>query len=194
MTARSWAAKATAILVTAVALLTAVGWAQEVQTGSLTLEGVAKALTQAAADAGYDEEAQAALQEKLDQLVAAGVPPGIVLRVAIQALSSGEEPDALLVLLEGLEEAIVADGAAPGRAANEVTGHGAQQSQHRSRHEERERNRNEVQGGQSTSGEEQERNRHPPPGQARGRGRGPGGDEEDENKPKPKGRGKGHGG
>ncbi len=107
-------------------------------TGTKTPMGIHTAISKLGASDGYDQEASDAVLAKVDELVAADVPPGIALRVARQLLKAGLDADEIIAQLDSLETSIVNDENAPGKAANEVT----PQEQNKNQNQEAEMNQN----------------------------------------------------
>ncbi|MBC7092530.1 hypothetical protein H5T53_00725 [Candidatus Bipolaricaulota bacterium] len=114
--------------------------------------GISQALANVAT--GYDKATIATLLDETQELILDGVPPGIVLRVAKDALRSQTD---LTTLQEGLATlgTLIADGTAPGRAANQIVENG-----HRGQNREHERNQNAHQGPGFAPEEEEERNQN----------------------------------
>ncbi|MGD9676673.1 MAG: hypothetical protein AB7V19_08315, partial [Candidatus Bipolaricaulia bacterium] len=124
---------------------------------SATAQGFVTAITQAGAS-----EATVALAQAL---VAAGVPPGIVVRIVRQGLNQDalteEEVQALLTTLGEL-----ADGDAWGQLANEIAKHGG------FKHQDREKNSNHKDGTSGDPEEETEQNEHGTQGKEHGKSNG----------------------
>lgn len=120
---------------------------------SMTPGGFATAITQAGAS-----EATVALAQAL---VAAGVPPGIVVRIVKQGLNqdalTDEEVQLLLTTLGEL-----ADGDAWGQLANEIAQHGS------FKHQDREKNSNHEDGTSGDPEQETEQNEHGNQGKGHG--------------------------
>ena len=113
-----------------------------------TPDGVINAIEKAAAQA-LEGDVPEELMTEVGQLIAGGVPPGIVLRVTKDALRSGEDP---LELLDVLMSA--GDDSSWGQAANAATGQG----QNKYQEEELEQNTNENQTAPDEPEAEQEEN------------------------------------
>ena len=113
-----------------------------------TPDGVINAIEKAAAQA-LEGDVPEELMTEVGQLIAGGVPPGIVLRVTKDALRSGEDP---LELLDVLMSA--SDDSSWGQAANAATGQG----QNKYQEEELEQNTNENQTAPDEPEAEQEEN------------------------------------
>ncbi|MBN1858411.1 hypothetical protein JW848_04315 [Candidatus Bipolaricaulota bacterium] len=113
-----------------------------------TPDGVIRAIESAAVRA-FGEDIPEGLTLEASQLIADGVPPGIVLRVTKAALRDGEDPLEALAALESASE-----DESWGQAANEVTGQG----QNKYQEEETEQNANENQTAPDEPESEQERN------------------------------------
>ena len=113
-----------------------------------TPDGVINAIERAAAQA-LEGDVPEELMTEVGQLIADGVPPGIVLRVTKDALRSGEDP---LELLDRLMSA--GEDSSWGQAANAATGQG----QNKYREEELEQNTNENQTAPDEPEAEQEEN------------------------------------
>ena len=103
----------------------------ELHNAALTPDGVVNAITNAGAS---DETILQA-----ESLVAAGLPPGIVLRVTKDGLSEDLSQDEIDAMLDELAAAY-ADGSSAGQAANAATGQGSY------RHEEQEEEQNANEG------------------------------------------------
>ena len=127
-----------------------------------TPDGVLNAIGKAAADMG-DEEA-ASLLAKATDLMVAGLPPGIVLRVTKDGIRDGLSAEVILAMLDELQTAM-ADGESAGNAANEVTGQG------QNKHQDEEQNQNASEEEDPGTEEETESNRH---GNAGGKDNAPG--------------------
>ncbi|UCF10192.1 MAG: hypothetical protein JSW65_00465 [Candidatus Bipolaricaulota bacterium] len=99
--------------------------------------GILNAIGGALGRGGYLQTDSDTVFVQVELLIQAGVPPGIVLRVAKQTIRDGEEADLELLLaqLQYLGE-LIAAGESPGHAANAATGRG------RHRHQEEEQNAN----------------------------------------------------
>lgn len=113
-----------------------------------TPDGVINAIERAALRA-LGEDVPEGLIDEVSQLIAGGIPPGIVLRVTKDALRNGDDP---LELLAALETASTDD--SWGQAANAVTGQG----QNKYQEEELEQNANENQTAPDDPEFEQEQN------------------------------------
>jgi len=113
-----------------------------------TPDGVIKAIENAALRA-LGEDVPGGLTEEVGQLIADGIPPGIVLRVTKDALRNGEDPLAILDALVAASEE-----GSWGQAANEATGQG----QNKHREQELEQNANENQTAPDEPEAEQEEN------------------------------------
>jgi len=87
---------------------------------SLTPEGVINAMGKA----GASDETLAQAEE----LVASGLPPGIVLRVTKDALRQGLSQEEITAMLDELGAEFL-EGASPGQAANTATGNGSNKNQ-----------------------------------------------------------------
>ena len=109
------------ILFGGLALVLLLAWpafSEGVQTGpqEVALSGISQAINMALAQAGIDGEIDV---ELLQELIDAGVPPGIIVSVAKYGIRAGLDIPELEKALTDLGEK-VEDGEAPGRAANEV--------------------------------------------------------------------------
>jgi len=91
--------------------------------------GIENSISNLGGSEGYEQEAIDTVLAKVDELVAAGVPSGIALRVAKDLLRAGLDPEKIIAELDGLETSISDDGTSPGKAANEVTPQGQNQNQ-----------------------------------------------------------------
>lgn len=91
--------------------------------------GIENAISKLGTTEGYDQEALDTVLAKVDELVAAGVPSGVALRVARELIRTGLDPEEILAELDRLETSISDDGTSPGKAANEVTPQGQNQNQ-----------------------------------------------------------------
>jgi len=111
---------------------------------SLTPDGVRNAI----ARAGGSED----LLAQVDDLVSAGVPPGILVRLTKQSFHDGVDEATIGVLLDEL--AATADGDAWGQVVNAILDVGL------NRHQDREANANENQGVKGGHEEEEEQNQH----------------------------------
>lgn len=109
----------------------------ELLAGLVTPAGVRNAI----ANAGGSE----ALLEQVDDLVAAGVPPGILVRLTKQSFHDGVDEATIVLLLDEL--GATATGDAWGQVVNAVLGVGA------NKHQDREENQNQN---KNTDGEEEE--------------------------------------
>jgi len=116
--------------------------------------GIENFISKLGTSEGYDQDAIDTVLAKVDELVAAGVPSGIALRVAKDLLEAGLDPEEIVAELDRLETSIVADGTSPGKAANEVTPQGQDQNQ------EEETNQNTNQGKNDEPENENEENQN----------------------------------
>lgn len=105
---------------------------------------------------GYEQEAIDTVLAKVDELVGAGVPSGIALRVAKDLLRAGVDPEKIIAELDRLETSIADAGTSPGKAANEVT----PQGQHQNQNQEEEVNQNTNQGKNDEPENENEENQN----------------------------------
>lgn len=92
--------------------------------GAETPTGVHTAISQCGAHEHYAQEAIDAVLAKVDQIMAADVPPGIALRVARELIRAGLEPTQILAELDSLAASITEEGTPPGKTANAVTSKG----------------------------------------------------------------------
>ena len=111
-------------------------------TGIGTPTGIHTAISKFGSSENYDQDAIDEVLSKVDELVAADVPPGIALRVARALLRAGLPADEIIAQLDQLETSINEDGTSPGKAANEVTPQGKNKDQN----QEAEMNQNGNQG------------------------------------------------
>jgi hypothetical protein len=118
-----------------------------------TPEGILNAISKAADGAGLPEGDTEDLLTRVDELIGEGLPSGVVLRVARDALRDGLSFEEIGAMLDELEDAIDS-GASPGNAANEVTDQGQY------KHQDREQNQNSNEGEPDEPEEEQETNQH----------------------------------
>ena len=107
-------------------------------------------ITNATSKSGVSDETLAAAQE----IVASGLPPGIVLRVTKQALLDGKDPAEVLAILAEAYGDPSDPVSSPGQAANEATDRGSY------RYEEQEEEQNTNEG--DTDGAEVEKNANGP--------------------------------
>jgi len=114
----------------------------------VTPDGIRNAIGNAASQEGIDTEAVDATLAAAERLIAAGIPPGIVLRTVKDAFRDGSDAVEWLDQLESL----IADGTSPGNAANAVADKG------QNRHREEELNQNENQEPNEEPETEQESN------------------------------------
>jgi len=91
--------------------------------------GIENSISKLGMTEGYEQEAIDTVLAKVDELVAAGVPSGIALRVAKDLLRAGLDPEKIIAELDRLETSIAEEGTSPGKAANEVTPQGQNQNQ-----------------------------------------------------------------
>ncbi|MDD5263951.1 MAG: hypothetical protein PHU43_03850 [Candidatus Bipolaricaulis sp.] len=167
--AADWAALADGAAIDA-ALATLTDLVAGITAGTLTLDEALAALgaseTGTTPDGFLDALAQAGASEATgalaEALVAAGVPPGIVVRIVKQGLNqdalTDEEVQALLATLGEL-----ADGDSWGKLANEIAGHGSY------RHRDRENNVNRNDGTSDDPEQETEQNEHGSQGKGHGK-------------------------
>jgi len=113
---------------------------------AMTPDGITNAISKS----GVSDETLAAAQE----IVASGLPPGIVLRVTKQALLDGEDPAEILAFLAEAYGDPSDPMSSPGQAANEATDRGSY------RYEEQEEEQNTNEG--DTDGAEVEKNANGP--------------------------------
>jgi len=97
----------------------------------------ANALDRALLNSEYDETSVDSLLAQADDLIAQGLPPGIMVRVLKNALRSDLDADELNAMLADAGS-LVNDGTPPGQAANQVTGQGEFRNTHQ--HQEQEEN------------------------------------------------------
>jgi len=121
-----------------------------------TPTGIQNSISNLGGSEGYEQEAIDTVLAKVDELVAAGVPSGIALRVAKDLLRAGLDPDEIIAKLEGLETSIADAGTSPGKAANEV----APQGQNKNQNQEEEVNQNSNQGKNDEPENENEKNQN----------------------------------
>ena len=86
---------------------------------ALTPDGIINSISKAAERAGLDGATADPVLDEVERLIAAGFPPGIVLRVVKDAIRDGEDPLEALAALEA-----AAEEGSYGQAANEATGNG----------------------------------------------------------------------
>jgi hypothetical protein len=99
----------------------------------------ANAIEKALTDSEYDEASVDSLLAQADDLIAQGLPPGIVVRVLKDALRSDLDADDLSSMLADVSS-LINDDTPPGQAANQVTGQGEFRNTHQ--HQEQEENMN----------------------------------------------------
>ena len=97
----------------------------------------ANALDRALLNSEYDETSVDSLLAQADDLIAQGLPPGIMVRVLKNALRSDLDADELNAMLADAGS-LINDGTPPGQAANQVTGQGEFRNTHQ--HQEQEEN------------------------------------------------------
>ena len=122
--------------------------------------GIENSISEFGATEGYEQEAIDTVLAKVDELVVAGVPSGIALRVARDLLRAGLDPDQIATELDRLETSIAEEGTSPGKAANEIT----PQGQHQNQNQEEEMNQNTNQGKNEEPEDENEENQNGPSG------------------------------
>lgn len=122
--------------------------------------GIENSISEFGATEGYEQEAIDTVLAKVDELVVAGVPSGIALRVARDLLRAGLDPDQIATELDRLETSIAEEGTSPGKAANEITSQG----QHQNQNQEEEMNQNTNQGKNEEPEDENEENQNGPSG------------------------------
>jgi len=118
--------------------------------------GIENSISKFGTTEGYEQEAIDTVLAKVDELVVAGVPSGIALRVAKDLLRAGLDPDQIAAELDRLETSIAEEGTSPGKAANEVT----PQGQHQNQNQEEEMNQNTNQGKNDEPEDENEENQN----------------------------------
>lgn len=91
--------------------------------------GIENSISKLGMTEGYEQEAIDTVLAKVDELVVAGVPSGIALRVVKDLLRAGLDPEKIIAELDRLETSIAEEGTSPGKAANEVTPQGQNQNQ-----------------------------------------------------------------
>ncbi|MEA3239819.1 MAG: hypothetical protein U9Q94_08615 [Candidatus Bipolaricaulota bacterium] len=91
--------------------------------------GIENSISNLGGSEGYEQEAIDTVLAKVDELVAAGVPSGIALRVVKDLLGAGLDPEKIIAELDGLETSIADAGTSPGKAANEVAPKGQNQEE-----------------------------------------------------------------
>lgn len=82
-------------------------------------QGIINVISNAVTKAGYGDVSSAKMLNKADDLIANGVPPGIVVRMIKQALRGSYSEEQILAELDTLNEAIES-GTSPGQAANQT--------------------------------------------------------------------------
>ena len=122
--------------------------------------GIENSISKFGTTEGYEQEAIDTVLAKVDELVVAGVPSGIALRVAKDLLRAGLDPDQIAAELDRLETSIAEEGTSPGKAANEIT----PQGQHQNQNQEEEMNQNTNQGKNEEPEDENEENQNGPSG------------------------------
>ncbi|MCK4570729.1 hypothetical protein KAT84_02145 [Candidatus Bipolaricaulota bacterium] len=90
-----------------------------------TPPGTLNAIWNAAVKAGYVQTDSGTLFAQIEIAVQTGTPPGIIVRVAKDALRSGLDPDEQISLLV---ELLAVEETSPGQAANQATGKGKNES------------------------------------------------------------------
>ena len=118
--------------------------------------GIENAISKLGTTEGYDQEALDTVLAKVDELVAAGVPSGVALRVARELIRTGLDPEKIVAELDRLETSIIDDGTSPGKAANEV----APQGQNQNQNQEEEMNQNSNKGKNDEPEKENEGNQN----------------------------------
>ncbi len=118
--------------------------------------GIENSISKFGTTEGYEQEAIDTVLAKVDELVVAGVPSGIALRVAKDLLRAGLDPEKIIAELDSLETSIAEEGTSPGKAANEVT----PQGQHQNQNQEEEMNQNTNQGKNDEPENEDEENQN----------------------------------
>ena len=133
-------------------------------TQAQTPMGIENSISKLGTTEGYDQEALDTVLAKVDELVAAGVPSGVALRVARELIRTGLDPEEIFAELDRLETSISDDGTSPGKAANEVTQQGQNQNQ------EEEMNQNSNKGKNDEPEKENEENQNSSSGNGKGSG------------------------
>ena len=106
-------------LIAGAVLVDPVGELADLWAEALTPDGIVNSIGKAAERAGLDDATSDPVLDEVERLIAAGFPPGIVLRVVKDALRDGEDPLEALAALEA-----AAEEGSYGQAANEATGNG----------------------------------------------------------------------
>ncbi len=131
-------------------------------TGEGAPDGIHNAISKFATASEYDEAAIGVILNKVDELAAADVPPGIALRVVKNLIAAGYTSEEIVTQLDQLLSSID-EGASPGTAANEVTTQGKNKDQH----QEQEMNQN---ANQQKNEEPEKENEHNQNGAGKGNG------------------------